>query len=443
MRVKSFLPFFVVMFSMFVSVVSAQAIRVSDRQVFIVPTIEARDILNSDSLSCESWTAIGETMLVIGGEGWMKTLDKKKVAYKTHPIGKTDEIWLLTTKDPSLKNIEFAGARQIFRANGFAVFMGDEITKMGFTSKYSSDFSRVDPLPGNEELLSMPRYPLKTTRNDATGELLDRLNREAFTTDLKVFLDCKTRYTYTEGAMQALAYAEKVMTDLGLAVKRLPFGSSGQKRENLEGFQAGSDASNAGEVIVIGHLDSTSEQAKTFAPGADDNGSGSAGVLALARLMKGLKPRANVRFVLVLGEEQAILGSKAFAAALKPEEVARIRCVINMDMIGFDAKQPLSMQIETSKSFTQTARQFADLAAKYTTMTTVTSYNPWGSDHVPFIKKEIPAVLTIESEFDDNPTYHKTTDVFEKVNLDLCHQILRLNAAVLAETAGVEKLSER
>ena len=110
-----------------------------------------------------------------------------------------------------------------------------------------------------------------------------------------------------------------------------------------------------------------------------------------------------------------------------------------MDMIGFDNTPPLSFMIETASFNRQMAEQFTDVARKYTSMTSQISYNPWGSDHMPFLKKEIPAVLTIESEFDDNPTYHQVTDTPDRVNLDLCAQMLRLNAAVLCEMASAER----
>jgi len=190
-------------------------------------------------------------------------------------------------------------------------------------------------------------------------------------------------------------------------------------------------------VIVLGHLDSTSPKASTLAPGADDNGSGAAGVLAMARFMKGLKGRATVRFVVVNGEEQGLLGSKAYVNSLTPKELASLRGVLTMDMIAFDAKPPLTAVIETASFNTQMAEQLSNLAASYTTLTSQISYNRWGSDHVPFLKKEIPTVLTIESEYDSNPTYHQVTDTPEKMNRDLAQQILRLNGAALASLADL------
>ncbi|MBX2978597.1 MAG: M20/M25/M40 family metallo-hydrolase [Flavobacteriales bacterium] len=87
------------------------------------------------------------------------------------------------------------------------------------------------------------------------------------------------------------------------------------------------------EVIVVGgHLDSWD-----LATGATDNGLGSYSILDLARAMQAMpfKPERTVRFVLFMGEEQGLLGSRALVEHYrKSGELARIKCMINLDMAG-------------------------------------------------------------------------------------------------------------
>lgn len=412
----------------------------AERWAVVLPSANAAEILKGIGLGGETFTGLGNETVVMGGSQFVEALKKKGDDFPAVPLRPGEEAWLFATRDPSLKELVFPGVRTVWMGYGFRVLLANETARMGMASKLS-DFTTLDPLPANRIVLTPPRPPDPVrAKGDATDVFLERLDRPAFENDLKALVEFKTRYTYSDGAVKALAYCEKVLRDLGMTTRRLPFGSSGTPRENLEAFFPGFDSNNAGEVIVEGHLDCTSPQASTFAPGADDNGSGAAGVLALARFVKGLRARANIRFLLVLGEEQGILGSKAYVAGLKPEELAKIRSVINMDMIGFDKTSPLSVMLETADFNADMAGQMADIAARYTSMSSVTSFHYWGSDHVPFLKKEIPCVLTIESEFDDNPTYHQTTDTFEKVNKDLCAQILRLNAAYLIDSAGIERM---
>lgn len=420
------------------SLAMAEPGRTDSRWACLADTRSSQEIFSLAGTSFESYTAIGEVTLFLGREPLLDLLKSKGIEYTSFPLRPEESAWLLTSKEPALRKRVFPGARIILNTHGFRVLLANETAKMGMASKMS-DFSKVEPLPQNTVLMTLPVPPSKKKVDDPLVPLLNRLDRDAFAADVKALVDVKTRYTYSDGAVKALDYCEKTFRDLGLAVKRLPFSGSGAKRDNLEAFQKGFDDANAGEVFIVGHLDSTSPKASTFAPGADDNGSGAAGVMAIARFMKGLNPRASVRYVLFLGEEQGMVGSKAYVAGLTPQELAKIRAVINMDMIGFDVKAPPSVMLETASFNTQMADQMTELTAKYTSMSSVISYNPWGSDHMPFLKKEIPTVLTIESEFDDNPTYHQVTDLPDKMNLDLCMGILRLNAATLAELASVER----
>jgi Zn-dependent M28 family amino/carboxypeptidase len=87
------------------------------------------------------------------------------------------------------------------------------------------------------------------------------------------------------------------------------------------------------EVIVVGgHLDSWD-----LATGATDNGLGSFSILDLARAMQAMpfRPERTIRFVLFMGEEQGLLGSRALVKHYQETgELGRIRCMINLDMSG-------------------------------------------------------------------------------------------------------------
>jgi hypothetical protein len=62
-----------------------------------------------------------------------------------------------------------------------------------------------------------------------------------------------------------------------------------------------------------------------------------------------------------------------------------------------------------------------------TTLEVSRSFNPFASDHVPFIDAGVPAVLTIEGEDSSNNLIHTAGDTFELVDPDLAMQILRMN----------------
>jgi Zn-dependent M28 family amino/carboxypeptidase len=75
-------------------------------------------------------------------------------------------------------------------------------------------------------------------------------------------------------------------------------------------------------------------------------------------------------------------------------------------------------------------------AATYTKLTVETSLNPFASDHVPFINKGIPAVLTIEGADNTNSRVHSSNDTIDHLKSDLALEILRMNVAFVASEVG-------
>jgi hypothetical protein len=71
-------------------------------------------------------------------------------------------------------------------------------------------------------------------------------------------------------------------------------------------------------------------------------------------------------------------------------------------------------------------------AATYTRLTVETSLNPFASDHVPFINKNIPAVLTIEGADNTNSRIHSGNGTIDHIKSDLAIEILRMNVAFVA-----------
>lgn len=205
----------------------------------------------------------------------------------------------------------------------------------------------------------------------------------------------------------------------------------------------------AGVVIVGAHLDSTAGfepgyQAPTSpAPGRDDNGSGLAGVLSLARHFRACAGRLThtLRFCFFNAEESGLVGSKAYAASLKAAR-APVRAVICMDMIGYnsdanrifelhagytdpairDLSVPLADRVATA------AAQLGRLAPAQIYKGTSTFGGPDRnvfdgainrSDHAAFHQQGWGAVLASEDFFanlasepaaDGNPNYHRAAD---------------------------------
>ncbi|KOU91340.1 hypothetical protein ADK94_08185 [Streptomyces sp. XY593] len=156
--------------------------------------------------------------------------------------------------------------------------------------------------------------------------------------------------------------------DLGLVVRRHAFRWRGHRLFNVEAEHRVEGADSA--VLITGHLDSTAESGDFVdangdprpydpsvdpAPGADDDGSGTAAVMAAAECLhalvaEGREPTRHVRFVLFNAEEQALFGSKRYARAAAAAD-DRIAGVFQMDMIaGLQDGSPPAVEIHAGSS---------------------------------------------------------------------------------------------
>ncbi|WP_282691990.1 M20/M25/M40 family metallo-hydrolase [Streptomyces sp. CC208A] len=156
--------------------------------------------------------------------------------------------------------------------------------------------------------------------------------------------------------------------DLGLRVRLHPFRWRGRRLFNVEAEHHVAGADSA--VLITAHLDSTASSGRFVdangdprpydpgvdpAPGADDDGSGTAAVLAAAEclhalLAQGRTPARNVRFVLFNAEEQGLVGSKFYARAAAAAD-DRIAGVFQMDMIaGRQRGSTPTVEIHTGSS---------------------------------------------------------------------------------------------
>jgi hypothetical protein len=196
------------------------------------------------------------------------------------------------------------------------------------------------------------------------------------------------------------------------------------------------------EYLIIGahydHLgrgDSNSlapSQIGQIHPGADDNASGTAGVLELARLFAPLKGQLDrgILFMSFSGEELGLLGS---AYWVKNPTMPLDKCVamINMDMIG---------RIRDNKVFIggvgtgSTFKSILELAQKQTTFKV--EYSPGGysaSDHTSFVARKIPVLFFFSGLHAD---YHKPSDTWDKINAPSAAQMLNMVADVMLQLAN-------
>ncbi|MBI5363035.1 MAG: M28 family peptidase [Planctomycetes bacterium] len=197
--------------------------------------------------------------------------------------------------------------------------------------------------------------------------------------------------------------------------------------ENVCGFWPGSDPVLKNEVLLVtAHYDHVGTSRGQIYNGADDNGSGTSGLLALAEALANYGPlRRSVMLMWVSGEEKGLWGSKAWTENPWLPEGAKAVCDLNIDMIGRNAPDKLLITPTEERpehnGLVRLAQELAPLEG-FPKLGSADEYYT-RSDHYNFAKKGIPAAFLFS---DVHADYHKPTDDPEKIDCDKIRRVARL-----------------
>ena len=198
------------------------------------------------------------------------------------------------------------------------------------------------------------------------------------------------------------------------------------------------------EIVVIGahcdHVGMGNENSMLGALGkgklhygADDNASGTAGLLEVAQHFAAMKPaerpRRPILFMAFSGEEEGLLGSRFYLANPKAP-ISQTVAMLNMDMIGRSEGGKVQVSgVGTAKGFKDLVRKEA---ASTTLKVTLGSAGSGPSDHASFFEKKIPVLFFFTGMHGD---YHRPTDTWEKINAAAGEAIAGLVSRLLFDLA--------
>ncbi len=248
------------------------------------------------------------------------------------------------------------------------------------------------------------------------------------------------RNTLSPGALQeAAGYVESRFHDLGLAVRKEEYRAGGKPVANLEVELKGTDRPD--EVVVIGaHYDTV-----PGSPGANDNASGVAAVLELARLLRDAKPVRTVRFVAFANEEPpwfqtGNMGSRVYARRAR-ERGEKIVAMLSLETIGCYSDEPGSQHYPPPFHllYPDTGNFIGfvgDLGSRplvrraIRTFRATTPFPSEGlaapgwiegvgwSDHWSFRQEGYPAIMVTDTAPFRYPQYHEAEDTPERLDYD-------------------------
>ena len=224
--------------------------------------------------------------------------------------------------------------------------------------------------------------------------------------------------------------------------KRLKLGVAIERVRGLaENVVARIPGSGGGEeVIVVGaHYDhlghggegSLAPDSKEIHNGADDNASGTAGLLALARALKQHPPRRTVLLVAFGAEEVGLIGSQRFVEA-PPLPLTRVAAMINLDMIGRLDGRPLVVGGAGTASEWGPLLQAAADATGQALQPQADGMGP--SDHASFYKVGVPVLFLFSG---NHPDYHRPSDDVERLDVPGAERATRVALALLRGIDGL------
>lgn len=190
------------------------------------------------------------------------------------------------------------------------------------------------------------------------------------------------------------------------------------------------DTRKAKTIVVGAHYDSVQG-----APGANDNASGSATLLELARVLSKEKLHHDVRVIFFGAEEIGLVGSARYVQSMDADQLDNIAAMINLDMVGVGDTINVLTATEEDESFV------ADLAEDYI-QTYGYQYERGAStrsDHLPFAEAGIPVAFL---HYSPDPNYHTPEDSLDKISKKNLHRTGTLTTLLTHNIANNNKLSK-
>lgn len=291
---------------------------------------------------------------------------------------------------------------------------------------------------------------------------VQHISREAIASDLDFVVRPRHHRASPHGLAAVADHVAEELARAGFTVTRDPVHHDGATADNIIADRPGEDGEGGSVVLVGAHYD-----AVVGSPGADDNGSGVAGMLAVARAVARVKTRAAIRFIGFSFEESGLVGSANYARKLPTAEINRLAAVLVLEMIGYrdaaphsqDFPQGISVFAEEPLSdrgdfigviglssapapalALKAARPYTpELPASFLAIPAAAAVlmpDLLRSDHSPFWLFGAPAVLITDTASFRNPHYHQPSDRLSTLDLDFLTSVARWVTAATLILAG-------
>jgi aminopeptidase YwaD len=291
-------------------------------------------------------------------------------------------------------------------------------------------------------------FPWQITSDDLTNleiqykksfdilSMILQVNESILNKHVEIIQDFGPHPTGSEACEAVGEYLYNELSLDGLSVEYDPWIYKGYNSKNVVATLDGSGLSD-GVAIICAHYDSV-----PVSPGADDDGSGVAAVLTIAKIMSGYSFNCTIRFVLFSGEEQGMLGSKKYVEEIS-ENKDNIIGVLCLDGIGYantseDGGKVKHYANDQSDWMVDISEEIACSYFENIGLEVLRLLNKKGSDHQSFIEYGYDASFLWKNI--TNPYRHTSEDNINNVNITYLTKVCRLALGTFTRIACLDPL---
>jgi len=345
----------------------------------------------------------------------------------------------LVSKHIKYKDIDIAEVAEVLLDMSSQVLIRSNLDEVQLRQKISSPFTPLELTPLKLAYSNDMQQALAETRT-TIQEMVNQVSVDSVTGFIQSLQNFQTRYALADNRLAVANWIKGQFQRFGITNSELyNFQWNNTTQYDVVATIPGTVYPDT-YIIVGGHHDSiTNDNPTVFAPGADDNASGSVAAIEMARVMMatGFQPKCSIRFVTFAAEEFGLWGSKAYAQMAQNTGMD-IRLMINHDMIANTSPNPndLRVLLMPYDGFMQHTDQAAAITTQYTSLIPVYgSLNLSASDSYSFWQRGFPVVYYFEYNFSN--VYHSNNDIVANINPVYCAEVIRASVAVAASFANM------
>lgn len=303
-------------------------------------------------------------------------------------------------------------------------------------------YSSIQNKPIHLKIIADDKY------SDQLTDLVDLVSAERISKDILEIQGVRHHNSNPERLESTRTYIKASFSAYGVPYFEQKFSNTRGTGINIIGSKPGMLSERF--YIIDGHYDTVSST-----PGADDNATGTVGMLEAMRVLSQFNFDYGIEFIGFDMEELGLLGSRNYAQSITHPE--NVNGVFNFEMIGFTCKgEPncrdfpnadssiyniySSFSDSLSNAFVRNGNNYVP-GLKITPVKDNGDPNFRRSDHAPFWDKGIDALFLTDGANFRTPHYHRSTDLYETLDIEFMTKIVQTTVATIADLANVTHTS--